>query len=94
MKTLLEPVLREDVDLIMDLDPSLGHVTADPGQLEQVILNMAVNARDAMPEGGHLRIETSQVHLDLDYIQQKPAAIPVITPIATAPITKLFLYVC
>jgi PAS domain S-box-containing protein len=64
MRTLLERMLGEDVDLLMDLDPSLGHVTADPGQLEQVILNMAVNARDAMPEGGRLTLETRHVDVD------------------------------
>src|SRR3990167_6785212 len=64
MRTLLERVLGEDVDLIMDLDPSLGYVTADPGQLEQVILNMAVNARDAMPVGGQLTLETRHVDVD------------------------------
>jgi len=64
MRTLLERVLGEDVDIIMDLDPSLGHVTADPGQLEQVILNMAVNARDAMPVGGQLTLETRHVDVD------------------------------
>ena len=64
MGTLLGRVLREDVELVMDLDPSAGHVTADPGQLEQVILNMTVNARDAMPEGGQLTLETRHVDVD------------------------------
>jgi PAS domain S-box-containing protein len=64
MRTLLERVLGEDVGIIMDLDPSLDHVTADPGQIEQVILNMAVNARDAMPEGGQLTLETRHVDVD------------------------------
>jgi PAS domain S-box-containing protein len=71
MRTLLERVLGEDVDVIMDLDPSLGYVTADPGQLEQVILNMAVNARDAMPEGGQLALETRHVDVDPTYARQK-----------------------
>jgi two-component system, cell cycle sensor histidine kinase and response regulator CckA len=71
MRTLLERVLGEDVGLIMDLDPSLGHVTADPGQLEQVILNMAVNARDAMPKGGQLTLETRHVDVDPTYARQK-----------------------
>jgi PAS domain S-box-containing protein len=64
MKALLEPVLREDVDLIMDLDPSTGQVTADRGQLEQIILILAINARDAMPEGGQFTIGTRNVELD------------------------------
>ena len=71
MRTLLERVLGEDVDLIMDLDPSLGYVTADPGQLEQVILNMAVNARDAMPAGGQLTLETRHVDVDPTHARQK-----------------------
>jgi two-component system cell cycle sensor histidine kinase/response regulator CckA len=76
MRTLLERVLGEDVDLIMDLDPSLGHVTADPGQLEQVILNMAVNARDAMPEGGQLTLETRHVDVNPTYARQKVELTP------------------
>jgi CheY-like chemotaxis protein len=70
MRALLERVLGEDVDLIMDLDPSPGRVLADPGQLEQVVLNMAVNARDAMPEGGQLTLETRHVDVDAIYARQ------------------------
>jgi PAS domain S-box-containing protein len=70
MKTLLEPVLREDVDLIMDLDPSTGQVTADRGQLEQIILILAINARDAMPEGGQLTIGARNVELDDAYMRR------------------------
>jgi PAS domain S-box-containing protein len=76
MRTLLERVLGEDVDLSMDLDPSLGHVTADPGQIEQVILNMAVNARDAMPEGGPLTLETRHVEVVPTYARQKVELAP------------------
>jgi len=76
MRALLERVLGEDVDLIMDLDPSLGHVSADPGQLEQVILNMAVNARDAMPEGGQLTLETRHLDVDPPYARQKVELAP------------------
>ena len=76
MRTLLERVLGEDVDIIMDLDPSLGHVTADPGQLEQVILNMAVNARDAMPAGGQLTLETRHVDVDSTHARQKVELTP------------------
>jgi len=76
MRTLLERVLGEDVELIMDLDPSLGHVTADPGQLEQVIINMAVNARDAMPEGGQLTLETRHVDVDPTYARQRVEMAP------------------
>ncbi|MDO8480010.1 MAG: PAS domain S-box protein [Candidatus Rokubacteria bacterium] len=76
MRTLLERVLGEDVDVIMDLDPALGHVTADPGQIEQVILNMAVNARDAMPEGGQLTLETRHVDVDPTYARQQVELAP------------------
>jgi len=70
MKQLLERVLGEDVDLIIELDPSLGRVLTDQGQLEQVILNLAVNARDAMPDGGQLVLETSNVEVDETYLRQ------------------------
>jgi two-component system cell cycle sensor histidine kinase/response regulator CckA len=76
MRTLLERVLGEDVGIIIDLDSSLGHVTADPGQLEQVVLNMAVNARDAMPEGGQLTLETRHVDVDPTYARQRVELAP------------------
>jgi PAS domain S-box-containing protein len=76
MQKLLERVLGEDVDLILDLDRSAGRVTADPGQLEQVILNMAVNARDAMPEGGQLTLQTGDIELDEAYARQHPDVEP------------------
>jgi len=64
----LERVLRgmagEAIDLELALDPNLARIKADPGQLEHVIVNLVVNARDAMPEGGRLRISTANVELD------------------------------
>jgi PAS domain S-box-containing protein len=64
MDRLMRRLLGEDVKLITKLDSNLGRTKADPGQIEQVIMNLAVNARDAMPEGGTVSIETSNVVLD------------------------------
>jgi PAS domain S-box-containing protein len=63
MESLLRRLIGEDVVLELVREPRLGHVRADPAQVEQVILNLAVNARDAMPAGGRLRIETANVDL-------------------------------
>ena len=73
---LLRRTVREDVKIHMNLAPSLPAIQGDPGQLEQVIMNLVVNAQDAMPDGGELIIETSQVELDADYAKQHEGAIP------------------
>jgi signal transduction histidine kinase/ActR/RegA family two-component response regulator len=64
MEKMLRPLIGEHLALVTVLDPALGPVNADPGQLEQVILNLAVNARDAMPQGGQIVLKTANVQLD------------------------------
>ena len=64
---MLHPLLGEDIELLTVPGNDLGRIKADPGQLEQVIMNLAVNARDAMPRGGRLTIVTSNVQLDENY---------------------------
>jgi PAS domain S-box-containing protein len=71
-----EPVLRrimgEDCGVALRLSPELGPVKADPGQLEQVLLNLALNARDAMPRGGRITVETFRWELTATYARSKP----------------------
>jgi len=67
LEKLLRRLLGEDVAIRVAVAPDCGGVKADPGQLEQVIVNLAVNARDAMPNGGRLTLETRNVDLDADY---------------------------
>jgi CheY-like chemotaxis protein len=64
---LIGRVIGEDIELVISLDPRAGYIKADPGQMEQVIMNLAVNARDAMPQGGKLIIETNEILLDDAY---------------------------
>ncbi len=64
---ILKRIIGEDIELIISLDPDLGTIKADPVQIEQVLMNLAVNARDAMPHGGMLSIETDMVDLKSDY---------------------------
>jgi two-component system cell cycle sensor histidine kinase/response regulator CckA len=74
METMLPRLLGEDITLSLTLDPDLGWVKADQGQIEQVIMNLAVNARDAMPVGGRLHIQTANAELDQMYTQTHPGS--------------------
>ena len=73
---MLRRLIGEHIDLATVLDKGLGRVKADPGQIEQVIVNLAVNARDAMPKGGKVLIETGNVELDAVYAATRPDARP------------------
>jgi nitrogen-specific signal transduction histidine kinase len=76
MEMMVRRLVGEDVVLLTKLHPDLPRISADPSQLQQVVLNLAVNARDAMPRGGTLLIETALVELDEHYPRQHPTAKP------------------
>jgi len=76
MDKMLRRLIGEDIDLATALGENLGRVKADPGQIESVILNLAVNAKDAMPEGGRLTLETANVELDESYAQTHMSVAP------------------
>jgi PAS domain S-box-containing protein len=69
MESILRRLIGEDIELVTKLDPDLGRTSADPGQIEQVIMNFAINARDAMEGGGRLLIETMNIDLDDDFAE-------------------------
>lgn len=73
---LLHRLLGKQIDLRLVTDPALKSVRADPTQIEQVLLNLAINARDAMPDGGVLTIQTTNVTLDADAVQAMPGLSP------------------
>jgi CheY-like chemotaxis protein len=73
---MLRRLIGEDIDLVIKLSPDLGNIQADVGQLQQVIVNLAVNARDAMPQGGSLLIEAGNIFLDEDYCASHPEVRP------------------
>jgi two-component system, cell cycle sensor histidine kinase and response regulator CckA len=74
MEKMLPRLLGEDIKLQLVLESDLGSVKADQSQIEQVIMNLAVNARDAMPEGGGLKIRTANVELDQAYARNHPGS--------------------
>jgi len=73
---LLNRLIGEDVKLVTALASDLGAARLDPGQVGQIIMNLAVNARDAMPAGGRLTLETANVEMDLAYVRGHPVAQP------------------
>ncbi|HWO32602.1 MAG TPA: ATP-binding protein, partial [Candidatus Acidoferrum sp.] len=74
MEGMLPRLLGEDVEVSLALDPGLDNVKADQSQIEQVIMNLAVNARDAMPTGGKLKIQTANAAFDQAYTQTHPGS--------------------
>ena len=76
LKSMLRRLLSEDVELAINADAPAGNVHADPGQIEQVLMNLVVNARDAMPSGGTVTIETASVNLDASFAAEHVGVTP------------------
>jgi two-component system, cell cycle sensor histidine kinase and response regulator CckA len=73
---MLRRLIDENVELVSVPEPALGQVSADQGQIEQIIMNLTVNARDAMPHGGKLTISTGNAEMDDAFVRRNPGAIP------------------
>src|SRR5262249_6006177 len=76
MDKMLRRLIGEDIDLVSLPGPGLRAIKADPGQIEQVIMNLAVNARDAMPKGGKLTVETRNLKFDAPHLTTHPEVRP------------------
>lgn len=76
LEKMLRRIVRENIEFRTVLDPGLSNIKADPGQIEQVIMNLVVNARDAMAGGGTLTIETQNIYLDQEYVSHHLAVHP------------------
>ena len=74
MEKMLPRLIGEDIEIVIALDPAIGRVKADHGQLEQVVMNLAVNARDAMPDGGKVAITTANAVLDETWTRSHPGS--------------------
>ena len=72
----LHRLIGEDIELVFIPGEGLGRIRLDPVQIEQILMNLAANSRDAMPQGGRCTIETSNVQLDEEYVDRKRAIIP------------------
>ena len=76
LETILRKLAGQSISFSIVLDPEIKPIEADPGQIEQVIVNLVVNALDAMPSGGQLTIETKKTHLDEAYCREQHGAVP------------------
>jgi two-component system, cell cycle sensor histidine kinase and response regulator CckA len=77
MEKMLKRLISEDIQLKTDLDSGLGRIKADQGQIEQVVMNLVVNARDAMPSGGSLEITTRNFYMDDNFVRRYPYPVQV-----------------